>query len=232
MKQTNTKPKPYDAVIVLGKNWKQYPPDTVPVNTFKLELSIDSQIQAWAAGHMYEEGLVKKIIFSTGKTAGKHFPSEAKAMAEFMYKKFPNIPKQNVILEEKSFDTATNAQEILQIIKKRRFKKIALLATHTHMPRAHTLFKNFGIKTHDFYAEDEVKKISHNYKKFIDTYMQSPHFRIENMKEFLLRQFMIFDPKGKFLENLTRRIRHQEITARTAAASISQPVFVVFLETK
>ncbi len=205
---------PYDAVIVLGKNWKKYPPAGASPSNFHLELSPGSQLSALAAGEMFREGLVKKIIFSTGKTAGENFPSEALAMKVFMQTKFPEIPAEGIILEETSFDTPTNAIEVKKILEKLGFNRLALLTTKPHMPRADRLFQGFGIKADDFYSEKEVKKISDEYKRFAQDYENSKQVKLEKIKEFFLRLFLVFDPKGKYLQGLTRRFRRQAAARR------------------
>lgn len=226
--------KPYDCVVVLGKNWEEYPGSGTAAADKKvgrIKLSVESKITALAAGEMYVSGVVKKILFSTGHTAGSDFPSEAAEMKRFMKERFPRIPGENIILEEKSFDTPSNAKEVKKIIKKYGFKKLALLTTKAHMLRADKLFKNFGIKVDDFYSEEEAKKISSHYRKFIEGYSKSPRIKIEELKELLLRQFIILDPKGKFLEKVTRRIRHQPLSAAWSVNEQEKlnPIFVVFV---
>ena len=224
------KNKPYDCVIVLGKNWEKYP-DNEPSSVGHIELSVESKITSLAAGEMYSAGLVKKVLFSTGHTAGSNFPSEAEAMKKFMKDKFTEIPDKDIILEEKSFDTPSNAREVKKIIKKYGFKKLALLTTRVHMLRADKLFRHFGIKVDDFYSEEETKKISSHYKKFVQKYSKSRRAKAEELKELLLRQFLILDPQGKFLENITKRIRRQTVSAFWLSEKQNElsPVFVVFI---
>lgn len=215
--------KIYDAVIVLGKNWKQYPPTGANPKNFTLELSVESQLSALAAGEMFREGLVKKIILSTGKTAGRNFPSEAAAMKKFMKKYFPRVPAKTIILEERSFDTATNVIEVKKIVKKHGFNNLALLTTKAHMPRADKLFRHFGLKVHDIYSEDEVKKISIRHRKLVKKYENSRKIKVEKIKELLLRQLLVLDPKGKHLRGLTKRIRNQTATDTARSKSRGHP---------
>lgn len=228
---TKNKNKPYDCVIVLGKNWEEYPDNNFSDDKKPIELSVESKITSLAAGEMYSTGLVKKILFSTGHTAGPNFPSEAEEMKKFMKDKFPEIPEKDIILEEKSFDTPSNAREVKKILKKHNFKKLALLTTKAHMLRADKLFKHFGIKVDDFYSEEETKKISKHYKKFVKEYSKSKRAKVEELKELLLRQFLILDPQGKFLENITRRIRNQTVSTSWSFGEQKElnPVFVVFI---
>jgi len=225
------KNKPYDCVIVLGKNWEEYPDNKLLTAKKAIRLSVESKITSLAAGEMYNAGLVKKVLFSTGHTAGPDFPSEAEAMKKFMKDKFTEIPDKDIILEEKSFDTPTNAREVKKIIKKHGFKKLALLTTKANMLRADKLFKHFGIKVDDFYSEEETKKISSHYKKFVQEYSKSKRVKVEELKELILRQFLILDPQGKFLKNITKRIRHQPTYVSWSQQEQKEldPVFVVFI---
>ena len=72
-------PRKFQAVIVLGKNWREYPSEK-PTQDWKLRLSIESEMSALAAGELFKQGRTERIIFSGGRTAGKDLPSEAAAM--------------------------------------------------------------------------------------------------------------------------------------------------------
>ncbi len=90
-------PEHFDALVVLGKNWREYPPGKEP-QKFKLRLSIESKMSVLAAGEMFKEGLIDKIIFSTGKTAGKEYPSEGEEMIKYLKERYPDIPEEAIIL--------------------------------------------------------------------------------------------------------------------------------------
>src|SRR5258708_1106894 len=88
--------KPY-ALIVLGKNLGVGENnETIKRDNFHIRK--DSRMNAIAAGMEWQPGL--KLIFSTGVTTkgvdvkGREIHSEAREMADYMKRKFPNIPEE------------------------------------------------------------------------------------------------------------------------------------------
>lgn len=170
-------PQKFDAVVALGKNWR------LPVGTDKthpkgggprVNLSIESKITTLAAAELYLSGRANKIIFSTGKTAGKDaqgndYPTEAEAMYEFMRRSVSEeaIPDSDVILETTSFDTAGNAEEVKKILDRENIgKNIAVLTIGYHSFRAGKLFENYGLKTKVLRSEDVLGKANERYSDF------------------------------------------------------------------
>lgn len=151
-------PRKFGAIVALGKNWR------LPVTGGpRIDLSIESKMTALAAAEMYRAGLANKIIFSTGKTAGKdaqgnEYPTEAEAMYKFMRIFFSpeEIQDSAVILETTSFDTAGNAEEVKKIMQEKRIDNIALLTVGYHLPRAKRLFKNYGINVKKAFRSEKV----------------------------------------------------------------------------
>ena len=198
----------FDAVIVLGKNWQKYPPKN-PSPEWRLQLSQESRLSALAAGEMYAAGMVNKIVFSTGKTAGANWPSEAKAMADYMRARFKDIPEEAVVLEEVSLDTVQNAEEVLKILDQLHITKAALLTVGFHVPRAAQIFKNFGLPmSHAFAAEDFVTERSVHHQKFVDQFVHSSGVKLEKLKELLLRGLLVIDTKGAIPSMITKKIRN------------------------
>jgi uncharacterized SAM-binding protein YcdF (DUF218 family) len=215
----NEVPEHFDALVVLGKNWRAYPP-TNDSGEFKLRLSIESKMSALAAGEMFRAGLINEIIFSSGKTAGRNYPSEAMAMKDFMLSKFPDIPDVAIVLEETSIDTPQNAEEVAKIINADpRLKKIALMTIKSHMLRSVRLFKEFGMDVKQFPSEDQLKKRdgkanektgmhSQHYRSFLRAYSKSGRAFKERAVEFILRNLLYIDSKGKIPRILTKKLRH------------------------
>ncbi len=203
-------PKHFDALVVLGRNWREYPGGKSP-EEFKLHLSVESKMSAVAAGEMFRQGLVETVIFSGGKTAGQKFPSEAAAMAEYLKKKYPEIPERAIVLEEESIDTPENAEQVARMVQNNlELKTIALLTGNIHLPRAQALFKEFGVETHPFPAEDELKGISKEYEQFIEAYSKlSLEGVTAQVREWVLRSLLWVDPKGKIPRVVTNVLRNK-----------------------
>ena len=169
----------FDALIVLGKNigigWTREKIRKTPNY-----LSDRSELSVYAAGYLYKTGNFKRIIFSGGKTAGAEFPSEARAMKDFLLKQFPEILEDKIILEENSFDTIENATEVKKIIENLEINQIIALTTNEFAKRAKMVFKKEGLRTDFLKVNDELKKLSPQaYQKF--KYKKNP---IEVIYEF------------------------------------------------
>jgi len=202
-----TLPEKVEAVIVLGKNWRAYPPKNAS-EEWQLHLSIESKMSALAAGEMFKEGLTDKIIFSGGRTAGKDRSSEAKAMWDYLKKKYPDIPDKIIALEEESLDTAGNAEEVLKILQQYNIQDVALMTAGFHLPRAKKLFKEFGIETQGVPSEELLKKRSKHYERFVEKYLESGQVKTKGIKEMILRTLLFIDAKGKLPRLLTKKFRH------------------------
>ena len=90
---------------------------------------------------MYKQGKANKFIVSTGQTVtlpGKNVPdpkapSESSVMKDEMIRY--GIPEEDIILEEKSNSTLTNAIESAKIIREMDFKRIGLLTSFWHLKK-------------------------------------------------------------------------------------------------
>lgn len=198
-------PDHFDAVIVLGKNWREYPKTNTRPDDLKL--SIESKMSAIAGAEMIRAGLADKIILSTGKTAGQEFPSEAEAMRDYIVKKYENISTKDILIETQSKDTHGNAEEVLKIIQEHNLKTLALLTVGFHLERAEQIFNNHNIDTFPFPSEDFLLQRSSHYQKFVTDFQKSSHIQVEQIKEWILRHFLILDPKGKIISEIAKTIR-------------------------
>ncbi len=160
----------FDALVVLGKNigigWTREKIRKTP--NF---LSDRSELSVFATGLLFKTGNFNKIIFSGGKTAGVDFPSEARAMKDFLLKEFPEIPGDKIILEENSFDTIENATEVKKILKDIGINQTIGLTTNEFAKRAKMVFKKEGLRIDFLKVNDALKRLSpetyekHKYKK-------------------------------------------------------------------
>lgn len=149
----------FDALVVLGKNigigWTREKIRKTPHF-----LSDRSELSVFAAGFLYKTGNFNKIIFSGGKTAGVDFPSEARAMKDFLLKEFPEISEDKIILEENSFDTIENATEVKKILNESEINQAMGLTTNEFAKRAKMVFKKEGLKIDFLKVNDNLKKLS------------------------------------------------------------------------
>lgn len=197
-------PEKFEALVVLGEGWRERPPKKADKD-WPLRLSIESKMSALAAGEMFKAGLTDKIIFSTGKTAGKRWPSEAKIMSDYLKKNYSIIPDDAIVLEKESIDTVENAEMVAEIIQKHKIKNIALMAPRYHLKRSVNIFKNYGMEIHSFPPEEMIKKRSPHYEKFVENYLKSGRVRKKKIKEAALRSLLVIDAKGKIPRIITKR---------------------------
>jgi len=206
-----------DVLIVLGHNmgagWKgekiRHHPD---------HLSGHSKLSALAAGILYQRGCMHKILFSTGHTAGIETPSEAEAMAVFFRKRFPEISESAILLEDKSIDTAGNAEESMKIIDNNNFIKIGLMSTGDHVKNAIVLFQRYGLNGDTLVFSSE-KVIAENMwldptknpkssLEFLRAYRNSAQIKGDRKKE-IIRSILLhtIDSKGMLLRQVSKRTR-------------------------
>jgi len=199
-----------DALIVLGHNlgvgWKGE-----DIRRVSDHLSTHSKINILAAGILFKNGVADKIILSSGHTAGKEIESEAQAMKNFLKARFPEIPDESIILEEKSVDTAGNAEESIKVVNKEKFLDVGLISTKDHLKNASILFRNYGLeikKENRFVAEEIVTKaMAKNPEVALKTYRESPQVRGDRLGRELIRSILLYthiDSKGKILRLKSR----------------------------
>lgn len=194
-------------LVVLGKNWRGYPPRNRPEG-WRLHLSIESKLSALAAGHFFRSGRTETILIATGKTAGPDWPSEADAMRRYLMRRFPDIPETAVLLEDASIDTAENAELVAHALRASSPRPITLLTVGFHLPRSLKLFSTYRIAVaRGIAAEDMVAQRSPRHRTFIAGYLKSQRVRRERAKEALLRLLLLVDPKAAIPRLLTRRRR-------------------------
>src|SRR3989344_5662305 len=202
-------PDKFQAVIVLGKDWREYPPEIPPPETWKLRQSLESKMSTIAAGEMYKSGVTDKIIFTTGNSPGEKWQPEAETMKQLLQKKYPDIPDEDIIVEGESIDTFENAERVAPILEKHGFQNVALLTVGFHLERAEKIFENMGISVHGFPSEEILKKRSPHYKKFVERFLSSGRVKKERVKELRLLgwQDILQDKNAIVLVEWADRIR-------------------------
>lgn len=211
-----------DAFIIHGKNWVEYPPgrfkrlktqlslraknlireahheEPEKAKKFHLKLSRDSRITALATGMLWEHFAELQpdnppiLIFSTGKTAGKDWPSEAQAMVDYMMVRFgknPEIAKKLrrcIVLEDNSYDTPGNVTESKRILEGkdlspelqekltgRRLTNLAYLTIGYHNPRVARLMDYYDVPISVIFPTEQIaRRRSRRHEEFIRQYLE------------------------------------------------------------
>lgn len=90
------------------------------------------------AVELYQQGIVKKIVFS-GNTINKEYGSYPfEEVKPYIIQQ--GIPEKDLIYENRSLHTRQQAVEIVKMALKKGWKKLALIASHEHQYRAYLTF--------------------------------------------------------------------------------------------
>lgn len=85
---------------------------------------------------IFKQGLAERILISGGYDAPPF-----SIPAKIMVKKIPaSIPPKKIILEENSQNSYEQGVEVMKIVKEKKWKKIILVASNFHQPRAYLTF--------------------------------------------------------------------------------------------
>lgn len=86
---------------------------------------------------LFKEKLAKKVLI-TGGFNNLPFAIPAEKMAKELVKM--GVPAKNIIVENESQNTYQQGQETMKIVKKKKWKKVILVASHFHQLRAFLTF--------------------------------------------------------------------------------------------
>ncbi len=127
-----------DAIVVLGGATKSpQAPRTMP------EVSEAGDRIIYAA-KLYKQGKAAKVILSGGRIFWQDAPtSESSDMAMLM--DLLGVPRDVVLEDPKSLNTRQNAEYVKQIVDREKFKRLILVTSATHMPRAIAVFQRLDM---------------------------------------------------------------------------------------
>jgi uncharacterized SAM-binding protein YcdF (DUF218 family) len=126
-----------DALVVLGGGIKRGAPFlNLPDSPME-----DAQIRLDAALKLFFEK--PRPIIVSGYSKNERY-SEAKVMAAYL--RYMGVPKKFLIEENASADTLQNALFTAKVIKEKGFRKVCLITSAYHLPRAVMLFNRAGVK--------------------------------------------------------------------------------------
>ncbi|HZH44988.1 MAG TPA: YdcF family protein [Lysobacter sp.] len=125
-----------DAVVVLGGGdrlaWIKRP----HVRAEDLRYSrLAAGARAWLAGR------APRVILSGGGRPGR---TEARSMAYAIQRL--GVPASALLLEERSLDTDDNARYTARLAREHGIRRVLLVTSQLHMPRAVQLFENAGLQ--------------------------------------------------------------------------------------
>jgi uncharacterized SAM-binding protein YcdF (DUF218 family) len=141
----------WDALIILGSNIKRdgdgYRPVTYDdYDTFGM---LAGEIRIIAAVILYEQNVASTFVFSTGisektkEILGPNVPSEATVYGQDFLSRIRSSdrPAPAVILEDRSVNMYSNLTECIAIIRRNRWKHVAIMSARYHMARVQVLWE-------------------------------------------------------------------------------------------
>lgn len=166
------KNKPYEVLVVFGfgaRPRSKQEAEENPDQNDGWHLTVGTKARVLAAGELWRMGEVDKIILSEGSAPDKE-KSGAQLMKEYLLAKYPEIPEEKVILEDKAANTIENFAGTVDYLdrsgvtgsrKENEEKKItkpsssiAFLSNRFHLARIEQIAEKFGIQGDNFSAED------------------------------------------------------------------------------
>lgn len=196
----------YDGVIIMGRSWSGYPFRHKVVRG-KLDISVQSKMSCKVAAEMYMSGETKKIIFGTGQSAGKKWPSEAKAMKDYILKEYPEIPDGDILTHERNLDTYEELDEDINLAEQNKLNKLALITVDTQLPRCKKYLEDKGKRLDYFSTEGKFEKLGHHYRGLVTRHKKSLGVKYEKVKEAILRGLQYIGITKKFTKPLAKIMR-------------------------
>lgn len=86
---------------------------------------------------IFQLGLAKQLVISGGFKGETDFTIPA---SQLLKKFIGQIPKEKIIIEEKSQNTYEQGIEVIKIAKQKKWEKIIIVASHFHQARAYLTF--------------------------------------------------------------------------------------------
>jgi uncharacterized SAM-binding protein YcdF (DUF218 family) len=131
-------------------------------------LPVGTKARVLAAGELWRMGEIDKIVMSEGKGPDKE-KSGGELMREYLLAKYPEIPDDNVIVEDRATNTIENFAGTVNFLDESNIhsdkaigsrteatdsSNVAFLSNRFHMARIKNIAEKFGFKGDGFAAED------------------------------------------------------------------------------
>lgn len=126
-----------DAIVVLGGGIEDL--------GYPSRLSTE---RAYVGSCLFLQGRAPLLILSTGYT--KSYVNRTEAQAMQLIALGMGVAGGKILLENKSYNTHTNASETMKLLKQYNVKSIILVTSFNHLYRAMRVFKKIGIKVYPY----------------------------------------------------------------------------------
>lgn len=102
------------------------------------ELGPDTLYRCLHAARLYRQGRPCPVIVSGGKAGGAEGPTMAESMRDFLVAY--GLPAHDILLEDRALSGYENAVETAKLMSQRGIRRIVLVTSAVHMPRAAACF--------------------------------------------------------------------------------------------
>jgi hypothetical protein len=199
----------FDAVIILDNIWTPKPTDTPESGN---RMSIDGKMRALAAVELYKEGKADRFIFCGGYKPDPSYPSNAELMKDYFLVRCPEIPAENLFVENRSINTQENAAGAEEIVRSHGFAHVGVITNEYHLKRAVEIFQHEGGVVEGIPAEDLLRERTNgmdtaHMEAFVDAYEHSLQTKWNEVKEVAYRGLLKVDPDGKIAQTLSHIVR-------------------------
>lgn len=201
--EAKVKEEKFDAVIVMGRNWRGYPVKRAISEDGTLRLHSATLMNCSVAADIYRKGKTEKVILATGKTAGKKFNSEAEAMKEYLVKRL-KIPEKDILTKHKALDTYTELDDSMKIAKEHELHRLALVTVGTQLPICE---KYLGNRVDEYIASEKYAKSLPVWRRYAGKYVKSPLAAYEAVKESILGLLQDIGLTKKFTKPVVKVVR-------------------------
>lgn len=144
----------------------------------KTDLGPDSKNRAITAIQLFKEGKIKKIICVGGYNF-RSWQGEPHLMKQFLEQN--NIPSSQVINDSLSYNTITNWQEALKIIKREKLTSVIAISSPLHVYRISCMahLKNMGFASYDYSL--------HSFNEYWQLFLDVHHEWVSHFLSFTLK---------------------------------------------
>ncbi|NJL00655.1 MAG: YdcF family protein [Spirulinaceae cyanobacterium RM2_2_10] len=128
-----------EAIVLLGGCTKSQKPPRPMVDI------TEGGDRIFYAAQLYRDGKAPLVIAAGGRVGWRGSGSpEAADMAKLL--EFLSVPHDAILLELNSLNTRENAVNVKRLLDQRGLKRVLLVTSAMHMPRALRIFQRLGIK--------------------------------------------------------------------------------------
>ena len=167
----------------------------------------DTRLRLLAGSAYYTEGLTPVIVVG-GARLGNMKDSFANLMERALIQKY-KIPENDIIVEEDTFDTASQLKWITKE-RKKLGENVAIVADSQQKKHFLALLEGYDLKEIDILSSEdivvELADKNDHIGRFVDKLHKSPYWMYWEIRERLLTFFtQKIDKKGEWLEKFTKR---------------------------